>query len=103
MVSRALSGSHARTICSTRVRPPARCNTLARLDLRRVPFPSARTMTARSWLDMVDSHSAGAGVFWQSGENAAKRLVGRGSHVGKDARGGWFFGRNVIAGGEGAQ
>src|SRR5438034_10367637 len=58
-------------------------------------------MTARSWLDMVNSHSAGAGVFWQSGENASKRLVARSSHLGKDARVGWFFGRNGFAGGDG--
>src|SRR5215471_9523091 len=84
MVSRALSGSHARTICSTRVRPPALCKTLARLDLRRVPFPAARTITAKSWLDIVSS------PFCES----------RGE-LGKDGWVGRLVGRDGCAGGDG--
>src|SRR6202022_5112302 len=48
MVFLAPNGVHARITCSTSVRPPARCNTLARLDFRRVPLPAARMTTARS-------------------------------------------------------
>src|SRR5215472_7281925 len=105
MVSRALSGSHARTICSTRVRPPAVCNTLARLDLRRVPFPAARTITARSWLDMVSSPFCGSRGFlairrWL--ETRAKRLIPEScGEFGKDGRVGRFLGRDGCAGGDG--
>src|ERR1700730_412665 len=46
MISRPLSGWQARTTCSTSERPPARCNTFASADFRRVPFPAVRiTMT----------------------------------------------------------
>jgi len=43
----------------------ARCSTFARLDFNRVPFPAARITMARSLLDMVLSHSAGAAAISQ--------------------------------------
>src|SRR6266567_6600732 len=69
-VSRPFSGSQARTICSTNVRPPARCNTFARLDFSRVPLPAARITLVRSLLDMVCAHSAGGATISQ------RRVVG---------------------------
>ena len=41
-------GAHARSTCSTSVRPPAWCSTFARFDFSRVPLPAANTTIARS-------------------------------------------------------
>jgi len=45
MISRGFKGWQARTTCSTRVRPPARCSTFASADFSRVPLPAASTTT----------------------------------------------------------
>src|ERR1700730_16891428 len=52
MISRPLSGWQARTTCSTSERPPARCNTFASVDFKRVPLPAARITMTTSEFDM---------------------------------------------------
>src|SRR5215469_5874113 len=106
-VSRALSGSHAPRICSTRVRPPARCNTFARLDLRRVPFPAARTITARSWLDIPSSPFCGSRGFLAirglPGTAVERLVAGSRGGLGEDGMVGWLPGLDRFARSDGPE
>src|SRR6202035_2847921 len=53
IISRALSGWHARTTCSISERPPTRCSTFARADFSRVPLPAARITITKSEVDIL--------------------------------------------------
>src|SRR5258706_9437612 len=70
MTVRDFSGVHAAMTCSTRLRPPARCRTFAKLDLSRVPFPAARMTTARS-LAAIGQSFCGSRINF-----AMRRLLG---------------------------
>src|SRR5882762_8747599 len=103
-VWRAFSGSQARTICSTSVRPPARCSTFARLDFSRVPLPAARMTMARSLLDMVWSPFCGSSGYFAT-EACLRRgeslISGKGGRKGGQV--GVTFGADGFAGGDGPE